>query len=153
MMLFDLINPSDSYTFQADTLECAAIATLLLGTGQYGARQLDGKEEVPIFLLGGAEQWFTDKFGRSIEDSLKLHKGERAEELIACLNSVLIGDRKEYECTLPMIADDKRDEWVAGWHDRNRSSMNDIGSRAKRIATAIAGNTFPPRAPQQVFVG
>lgn len=150
-MLFDLINMSDSYTFKADDLEVAALATVLLGSGQYGAQQLDGDAKVPIFMLGGADEWFVEHFGKSIEECVTRHKQEPSA-LVECLNSLLIGDRAEYERTLPMIADDKRAEWVAGWHDKHRSSMNDIGSRAKRIAVALTEQQIPEPAPQQVFV-
>jgi len=149
-MLFDLINMSDKYTFVADDLEIAALTTCLLGSGQYGADQLDGDAKVPIFLLGGSDEWFTAKFGRNLEQSLNALKASPA--LIDCLESVLIGDRREYDETLPMIAEDKRDEWIAAWHDRHRSSLNDIGGRAKRIAKALAEKERPEPAPQQVFV-
>jgi hypothetical protein len=148
-MLFDLINPSDHYTFKAESLECAALATTILGSGQYGAEQLDGDAAVPIFMT---EQWFRENFGRSTQDSLDLYRGERLQELIACFDSVLIGNRDEYERTLPLIAADKRDEWTAYWHDQRRSSMNDIGRRAKRIAKALAENRPPEPAPRQIFM-
>jgi hypothetical protein len=150
-MLFDLINMSDGYTFLASDLECAAIVTVLLGSGQYGAREIGGEANVPIFLFGGADDWFRTNFNRTIEESVALHKGDRLPALIEALESVLIGDRAEYELTLPLIQVEKRDEWTAARHDRLRSSMNDIGARAKRTAAALKKGTRPEPAPQQVF--
>jgi len=152
-MLFDLINISDAYTFKAEHLECAAVVTALLGSGQYSAKQMDGDAEVPFFMFGGHDEWFQQHFGHDMYTALRLWTSERKTELIEALNSVLIGDRREYERTLPLLADDKREEWIAGWHDRHRSSLNDIGGRAKRIAMAIAEGHRPESAPQQVFVG
>ncbi len=151
-MLFDLVNMSDQYTFHADSLECAALVTILLGSGQYSAKQLDGDAKVPFFMFGGTDEWFSEKFGRTLEQSVDLHKGARLADLVGSLESVLIGDRQEYERTLPLIAAEKREEWIAGWHDRHRSSMNDIGGRARRLAEAVAARKTPEAAPAQVFV-
>lgn len=43
---YDLINPSDPYTFEADDLEIAAVAVVLLGDGQYLADPVGGGESV-----------------------------------------------------------------------------------------------------------
>jgi hypothetical protein len=153
MMIFDLINMSDQYTFAADDLECAALTTILLGSGQYSAKQICGDATVPFFMFGGHDEWFMDNFGRGLEASVALFRGARACELIACLESVVIGDREEYERTLAMIPTDKKVEWIAAWNDKRRSSLNDIGARAKRIASALTEQTIPERAPQQVFAG
>ena len=46
-MEYELINPSDPYTFIADDLETAALVFLVFSTG-YGAKPKDEGEEVPI---------------------------------------------------------------------------------------------------------
>ena len=61
-MEYELINPSDPYTFIAADYETAVLAVFCLGPA-YGARPKDGGEDVPIFLFGGAVKWYAEKFG------------------------------------------------------------------------------------------
>lgn len=138
MMLFNLNNPSDRYTFTATDLECAAVAVAIVGNGQYSANQLDGEAKVPFFMFGGVNEWFTERFGHNFEVAYDLFVGPRAAELEACLRSFLIGDRAEYERTLPLIQPEKRVEWIAGWHEKHRTSMNNIGANARRAADKLA---------------
>ena len=67
MTEYELINPSDPYTFLAKTKESAALAVFLLGT-MYGASPKDDDEEkrIPVFLFGGAEEWYQEEFGRKM---------------------------------------------------------------------------------------
>lgn len=106
---FELINPSDPYTFTAPDLETAALAVVLLSRGQYGGKSLDGGNDVPIFLFGGHNEWFTEKFGRTVQESLD-HIAHEA--IAACLDTFTLG----------------REE---------RSSMNNIGKGAQMLAKAL----------------
>jgi len=166
-MLYELINMSDPYTFKADDLECAALATILLGRGQYGAKPLDGQEYdrvpdhgVPIMVFNGPV-WFENKFGKSIPDAMDVcleNLGTRAA-LVRTLRSVVIGRADiearaafdaEYEAMVPEI----REEWRAKRHDEMCSSLNDIGDRALKMAQRIEDTgsfVGAPIAPQQVF--
>lgn len=75
MTEYKLINPSDPYTFLAKTKEPAALAVFLLGT-MYGASPKDDDEEkrIPVFLFGGAEEWYQEEFCRSTEEGLEKEK-------------------------------------------------------------------------------
>lgn len=108
---FELVNPSDPYTFTAPNLETAALAVVLLGRGRYGAKSLDGGKDVPIFLLGGHDEWFTENFGRTVQESLD-HIAHEA--IAACLDTLAI--------------------------DGERSSLNNIGEGAKLLAEALRAN-------------
>lgn len=145
-MLYDLINMSDDYTFRADTLECAAVVTLLLGNGQYGASPHEEEKisrgeapsGIPIFMVGGAEAWFQDKFKRSMEAVVhQFLLGDGRAELVTALRSVLVGDRSAYEATRPMIIEEKRADWERWWKNRHRSSLNDVGRRSEQWADKI----------------
>ena len=59
-MKFDLVNPSDPYTLEADDLQVAGVACCLLGNGKYGLTGLgdDAGQDVPMFLLGGHDLVF-----------------------------------------------------------------------------------------------
>src|ERR1700733_3831818 len=139
-MLYELVNMGDHYTFKADNLATAALVTILLGDGQYCAKPIDdeGAEGVPFFMLGGADEWFAKHFDGGIDALAKdFITGDRRAELVTALRSVLIGNRAEYEETLPMVAEDQREAWIAKWKDRHRSSMNNIGGRAEQWAEKI----------------
>lgn len=88
-MKYEITNPSDPVFMQAPDLEIAAIAVVLLGEGKYGAEATDGvSPSVPIFLLGGADEWFTETLGRSIVDTIGSVKATRMDALAAALESV-----------------------------------------------------------------
>lgn len=113
-MKFEIANPSDPYTMEADDLQVAAVACCLLGNGKYGLTGLEGDAglDVPIFLVGGHDEWFVSKFGMSYEDTATHALNHRNDALARAFESVTLG----------------RDE---------RSSMNDIGGKARDIAQAI----------------
>lgn len=113
-MRFDLVNPSDPYTLEADDLEVAAVACCLLGNGKYGLTGLgeDAGQDVPVFLLGGHDEWFVKKFGMDYETTATHCLEHRNDDLARAFESVKLG-RAE------------------------RSSLNDIGGKARDIAQAI----------------
>ena len=115
-MKFEIINPPNPYTMEADDLEVAAVAVCLLGDGRYGldAQGIDADTgaDVPIFLLGGHDDWFTSRFGADYESTARRVLNHRNDALARALESVTLG-RAE------------------------RSSLNDIGGRAKTLARAV----------------
>lgn len=142
-MLFNIINPSDPYTMRAIDLEVAAVAVCVLGEGKYALEEISGDRsgQVPIFLLGGHDEWFTRQFGRDFAASLNHVAGNRLEELVKALSSVHIGtpadkaafDERAAQCPDPEAVV----ELLHELHDAKRSSMNDIGRRAWSMAQAL----------------
>lgn len=134
-MEYSLVNPSDPYTFIADDLETAAIVVYSLSLG-YGATTKDGKIAVPIFIFGGAEEWYSKQFGRSVEDGVKAKRKQVAE----ALSSMMLGhfeDRRRYEAALAAITDpNKKEEFIAEWQD-GCSSLNDIGTYCHKLAKEL----------------
>lgn len=122
-MRFNLINPSDPYTFEAPDLITAAVSVCLLGSGKYPADALgddaDKGNNVPAFLFGGHDEWFQARFGGTFEAVTERMLKEQPAALVACLESVKLG-RAE------------------------RSSLNDIGSRAREFASAIREQYMAP---------
>ena len=111
MAVFEIINPSDPYTLKAESLDVAAIAVILMGQGKYCLKEIGGEREVPFFMFGGADKWFQDNFGKTVEECFD---SVDKKQLIACLKSVALPNGK------------------------HKSSLNDIGGRAKAYAKAIA---------------
>lgn len=135
MMEYELINPSDPYTFIAEDFETAALTVFVLGTA-YGAKPKDGGEDVPIFLLGGAEEWYNERFCRTPDDGV----AEKKSAIADALASFMLGgfeNRRRYEAALAAITDpEKKEEFIAVWQD-GRSSLNDIGTYAHTIAKRL----------------
>ena len=157
-MIYEIINPSDCYTIEAQSLDVAFVACVLLGSGQYSFSPLeDGAlEEVPLFLFGGSEEWANEHFGKTVSEVFALVTTQKRVELADCFDSCLIGhavNRAAYTDGLDLIDDPaKREQWRARWHDKRRSSMNDIGGRAYKMAANLrAGTVSQECVPQQVF--
>lgn len=134
-MEYELINPSDPYTFIAADYETAVLTVFCLGP-TYGARPKDNGEDVPIFLFGGAAEWYTEKFGRSPDDGLD-EKGQAVADALASMMYGHFEDRRRYELALSAIDDpEKKARFINDWQD-GHSSLNDIGGAAHRLAEHI----------------
>lgn len=134
-MEYELINPSDKYTFIAEDFETAALTVFCLGVA-YGAKPKDNGEDVPIFLFGGAVEWYAEKFGRSPDDGLAANGKAVADALL----SFMLGDfedRRRYEAALAAIDDpEKKARFIDEWQD-GRSSLNNIGGTAHKLGQKL----------------
>lgn len=113
-MKFEISNPSDPYEMEAPDLEIASTVICLLGDGKYGGKGIGDNVgvDVPFFMFGGADEWFTEKFGADYGATVTRILHDRNEELSTAFDSVTL------MC-------------------EERSSMNDIGGRARDIAKQI----------------
>jgi hypothetical protein len=166
-MLYEIINMSDPYTIEAKSLDVAFVACLCLGDGQYAFEPIDDEgnnvdaEKIPLFFgsleQSGIQKWSQEHFGELFQDVVARVRTEKRLELADCLDSCLIGDAKDrdtYYAGLKLIDDPaKRQQWLDRWHDKRRSSLNDIGGRAYAIAENFRKNAPKPiiPAPRQVF--
>jgi len=157
-MLYEIINMSDAYTIEANDLELAFVACILLGRGQYAFEPLsDDGVKVPFFMFGGIDEFCQKHFSKSSGAILDGVMETRSNELADCLDSCLIGgkdNRQTYFDGLALIDDPaKREIWRKKWHDERRSSLNDIGGRAYEMANKLRAKAENPivTAPQQVF--
>jgi hypothetical protein len=110
-MKYEICNPSDPYTMDCPDIKLATAAILLLGSGHYPLVDIETQETiVPVFMFGGLEEWLTEHFGSesNFSDFVKSNKPAIAD----CLASVTLG------CA-------------------ERSSMNDIGGRAHKMADEL----------------
>lgn len=81
-MQYELINPSDPYTFLADTKEVAALTVFCIDA-MYGAESEDGNETVPIFPFGGSEKWYKETFHRTVEEGLQENREQVAQAMLS----------------------------------------------------------------------
>ncbi|MCD8110016.1 MAG: hypothetical protein LUE14_07945 [Clostridiales bacterium] len=138
-MVYRLINPSAPYTFEAETLEVAALTVIALSI-MYGAESEDKKSCVPVLMFGeeNLDKWFEGKFGRAVEESVEANR----QGLCTALKSMLYGDfsdRKVYKMAVSkMDSPEKIKAFTDEWQDR-RSSMNDISGHAHAMSEELAG--------------
>jgi hypothetical protein len=124
-MKYEIINPSDPYTIEHSDFLALAAACVLLGNGQYGLQPIghDG-ERVPIFIFGGFEAWWA---AHSPEADIDDYIEKNTQAIAEAMESVSLTSGR-------------------------RSSLNDIGGRAKKWAAHLrSGISEGPSAPQQVF--
>ena len=104
-MKCEIINPSDCCYLSGDDQEALSLACVVLGGGRYALNEVGtGKQITPIFMFGGFEEWWKKTFGHEPPEMTAETKLKIADVL----------DTLEY----------------AG----ERSSMNNIGARAKEYA-------------------
>lgn len=139
-MLFKIVNPSDPYTIEAPSLDVAAMTSILLGQGQYQLRSLDGGENVPFFSFGGGDEWCQEHFEESMMEMSNRVMDTKLGEVADCLDSVLYGCEKDRVDFRESTKDMDHATFEAHRlieQDRKRSSMNDIGERAYRMAAKL----------------
>ena len=134
MQTFEIINPSDTYTIKGEQVVCD-VAALLLGNGKYG---LEGAKEPNLGLVAFMAP---AKQEAKIQEVLGCVLGEwinaNGEALADALDSVVIGNRRLFDSMMEHVTDENRAEAAAKWHDENRSSMNDIGTRARAMSESL----------------
>lgn len=136
MAIYEIVNPSDAYTIDHADENVACAAALLLGEGHYALTREDGERTLPLFIFGGADAWLEARgmmpFGAWIDAHLVA--------IADALDSVTIGDfeeRRKLAAKLATFEPAERDGIRAAHHDRKRSSMNNIGARARRDAKVL----------------
>lgn len=135
-MLYELVNPSDPYVFQADSFP-VAVTTAWLISSMYEAKPEDGDDYfgIPAFMEDPAKE-YKEQFGDSIEDFINKHNAE----IVDALQSLVLGgfkDYRQYLLAVEMIDDpEKLMAFRERWND-GRSSINNIGKCAEKIACLL----------------
>lgn len=137
-MIYEIVNPSDAVTIEAQDSVLASIAIIVLGNGQYGLYDEDGRTVLGIFALSSPEkliEWLRDN---GVEDTkMDEFYAKNGEEIAAILESVVYGDikdRKSITALTESMTKADRLKAIAKYNDSKRSSMNDIGSAAFELA-------------------
>jgi hypothetical protein len=145
-MIFEFINPSDKYHFEATDLEIGAGVTVILGEGKAAAQCVDDENiKVPFFMFGNThDAWFKEKFGFDFEASAHRLKNERKQDLINALNSFTIGTLEDYHVfqeAMKLIDDPKkREKYRKVYHKKKLTSLSDFGTYAWAFAREL-GNS------------
>ena len=139
-MLFKIVNPSDPYTIEASSLDVAVMASVLLGQGNYKFISLDGGQDIPFFAFGGGDKWTQEHFNETLMELSNRVMDTKLSEVADSLDSVLYGDKDDRVQFLAKTKDMDRNDFMAERimrQDSRRSSMNDIGERAYRMAAQL----------------
>jgi len=137
MPVWEIVNPSDHYTIEAADFRIAAAAVLVLGRGAFGLTSDEGGAELPVFLLGGADEYLEETWPEGFGEYLQKNQVAIAD----CLDSVVIGNRRAYLAATEMMSPKQRAKFRLVWQDEHRSSTNDIGRGAWEIAAHIMEST------------
>lgn len=130
--LYELINPSDPYTFKAKNIVVAGVAVALISTS-YGAEQVDPKVENPPrtpILVGWADWLYENNIDAEWIE-------ENHEDIAAALDSFLIGGqlaREDIESAMAEMPEETAKKWRNERQERHRSSLNRIGEIAYETA-------------------
>ena len=89
-----------------------------------------------MLLFSDPKEWYQEQFGRTPDEGLEVKK----PAVIRALRSFVLGnerDRKRYEAAMGCIMEPEQQEVFAReWQD-GRTSMNNIGLRAEKMAEAL----------------
>lgn len=136
-MIYEIINPSDPVTIEADDLLVAQVATLLIGSGNMGLRDECDEAVLPIFLFGGLDEWLASK-GLGGEDGLNGYIESHRAELSACLLSAAcckLGVRRALLKAMAGAPDPQ--ESIRAYNEEQRSSLNDICGFAHELGADL----------------
>lgn len=136
--LYEIINPSDMYTFWSESDAVARFVVTMLGSGMYGLHRMDDNADLGTVIGFMKEDEEEAKLNEWFGPDRQKFPAENLQKVIDAFDSVLCmgkEDRELYEMAIQSLKSDQekrrfRDEQ----HDKRRSSMNDIGSLAWEYA-------------------
>jgi hypothetical protein len=109
-----MVNPHDEITIDCTDIDAARIAVLVVGMGAYCIEN----DEMPLFVFGGAERWFSEKYGMDVNAFIVSVSRERVAAAMESMT--LIG---------------------------YQTSLSDPVSKAHRIAASIRTESTPAPEP------
>jgi len=127
-MFYEVVNPSDKITFEADNDLVAGLMSLLLGDGRFGCINQDEKLILGIWLIdaeGNYNAWL-ESHGYSL-DSLQAAIDANVDALIRAFASLLVCSFDKRTSLVAELADnDDIAEACRTHNEKHRTSMNNI---------------------------
>jgi hypothetical protein len=137
-MLYEIVNPSDPITFEAEDPKVATAVGILLGRGAFSVVGENDERVLPILLFASEEQ--TEQI---IEDTFGDYEKWNSENRLAvaeALESVMvceISDRRALNAEFEGLSRDEKVARLRRFNDEQRSSMNDIAGAAFSAAEQL----------------
>lgn len=120
--VYELVNPSDAWTFIAPSDKIAFLVAIAVGRGQTSAKREGWEGGMYVFGLGDPDKDFKKEFGEELEGAISRHKAE----LIESLRTFMI--HREQAKKAPT------GKALVKWNNERRSSLNDFGGYALKLA-------------------
>lgn len=135
--VYEIVNPSDLYTFRASSDKVALAVVLLTGEGKYSGKRMRDGEDIGGMIAFLSTPDAEKKFAADFVDFGVWLRANRVD-VIAALDSVLCmgaSDRFLYETAIESKQTEaERIIFRDKVHDERRSSMNNIGAYAWKLA-------------------
>jgi hypothetical protein len=101
-MLYQVNTPEKPYTFEASSFTAACVVATLLGGGFYSLWQ-DGKQVMPVFMLGGTEEWFKRVFDKNFTGVVQEVSPDEIAQIYMTILAGKPEERQRYLQELSMI--------------------------------------------------
>jgi len=155
---YEIINPSNPCTIEANDDIVAGVAMMAVGSGQLGLADEAGNCIIPLLMFGGFIRWLVDvgiakpehdeaEAGAALKAYVLDHKLAIADVLDTCMYGSF-ADRKAYNRGLDMILGTvAKTKWRDDWATDRRSSVNDIcaacWATAKTLREGMSDDAVP----------
>jgi len=153
-VIYEIVNPSDAVTIEAEDSFLASVAVIVLGHGAYGLYDEDDRMVLPLFRFENGEKLVAWLHENGVNpDEMKQFYVKHGEELATIMESVVYGkiaDRKAILAMTEKMTKADKIKALARYNDEKRSSTNDIGAAALELAkffrkaAAVEAPTPPP---------
>lgn len=143
MKLFEVVNPSDPITFEADDPDIAKLAALMLGRGRFGVTSEDGEEVLPLYIFGMSEEE-AERVVAPLAEKGKTRDGKLA--LVAALDSFAVCSLSSRKALRAALGNDR--EALKRWNEEKRSSMNNICGAAAKLADSMRADLWNVEQPE-----
>lgn len=144
-MIYTLINPHDTYTFEASSDRVAALVSLGLGRGGYGCTNSEGEVTWPVMVLSSGrevEDAFKEQFGVTMAQAFK-YDWTMLPAAFRSLWLVGIDEREKLAADLGALSlESDRRAFMDLYEDKHRSSMTNVSNRARALADHVEQNEY-----------
>ena len=150
-MIYEIINPSDAVTIEAEDSLLASVAVIILGEGAYGLYDEDDRAVLPIFRFSDPEKlirWLSDN--GITPDKMDEFYARNGEELATIMESAVYGkiaDRKAILAMTDGMTKADKIKALSKYNDSKRSSLNDIGASCLALAKIFREKAAAAQAP------
>lgn len=140
-MIYEIANPCDAVTIEAEDSVLAAVAVVVLGNGTYGLYDEDERVVLPIFLLEKPEKlvaWLTEHgIDSNKMDDFYAKNGEEVAKILESVVYGKINDRRALTAMTEKMSTTDRLDATSKWNESRRSSTRNIGADARNLAMAF----------------
>lgn len=128
MAIYDIVNPSDPVTIEAEDREVAQLVCLMLGSGAYALDDEQGEQVLPLFLGDGTFEPWAHEHAFDVQRITD----EKRQAIVACLRSAMCADINDRAAITAAVNGDPAA--LRRYNEAKRSSLNDICGYAHTIA-------------------